>query len=368
MKTPAPPTLSTLARRYLAHRRKLGFSLRIEGLMVQNFARFADRVARHQPITSALALQWATLPRTKHQRFYHAKRLESLRSFARFCAIFDSRTDIPSTRLIGAAHRRQAPHIYSVDQVRLLIRRATALPVLRLSDPLRPLTYVTLIGLISCTGMRLGEALRLRAADFDAAAGTLLIPRAKFSPERLLPLHPSAVRALRRYRAARRRHPAFTDRLFVGHYGQPLNQQGVYYTFRGLTQDFVVTGSRTHPRFHDFRHTLATRLIAQWSRQKTPVAHHLLLLSRYLGHRSFRETFWYVSADPLALKTTSQRFNRHAQSSHAADADLIPVSGAAVFRRAPDHSAQRQPTNCRRLPRYLPAAPTLSLRLPPLPS
>ena len=369
MKTPAPPTLSTLARRYLAHRRKLGFSLRIEGLMVQNFARFADRIAPHQPITTALALQWATLPRTEHQRFYHAKRLESLRGFARFCAIFDSRTAIPSTRLVGAAHRRQAPHIYSVDQVRLLMRRATSLPVLCSSDPLRPLTYVTLIGLISCTGMRLGEALRLRAADFDAAAGTLLIPRAKFSPERLLPLHPSAVRALRRYGAARRRHPAFTDRLFVGRCGQPLNQQGVYYTFRGLTQDFVVTGSRTHPRFHDFRHTLATRLIAQWSRQKSPVAHHLVLLSRYLGHRSFRETFWYVSADPLALQTTSQRFNRHSHAplSHAADADLIPVPGAAVFRRASDHAAQRQPADRRRLPRYLPAAPALPFRLPPLP-
>jgi integrase len=358
--------MSALARRYLSLRRKLGFVLRREGAQVINFARFADRVAPRQPITSALALQWATLPQTTHQRFYHAKRLESLRAFARYCAIFEPRTEVPSTRLVGPAHRRLTPHIYSSGQVRLLLQRAAALPVVHPSDPLRALTYVTLIGLIACTGMRMGEALRLTEADFDDAAGTLRVARAKFSPARLLPLHSSAVRALRRYRSARRRHPVFTNRLFAGRGGRPLNQNTVYYTFRGITRDFVVTGARAYPRFHDFRHTLVTRLIAQWSRQKSSVAHHLLLLSRYLGHRTFGETFWYVSADPLALKTISQRFNRycHAQPLRTHDSDPIPVPDPEVFRRPPDHPAQCQPANRRRLPRYLPAAAAISLRLP----
>ena len=252
-------TMSALARRYLAHRRKLGFLLRTEGVQVINFGRFADRVAPRQPITAALALQWATLPRTAHQQFYHAKRLESLRGFARFCAVFDPRTEVPSTRLVGPAHRRLTPHIYPAGQVRLLLQRAAALPVVDPSDPLRSLTYVTLIGLIACTGLRMGEALRLIESDFDDAAGTLRVPRAKFSPERILPLHSSAVRALRHYRSARRRHPAFTDRLFVGRGGRPLNQQTVYYTFRGLTRDFVVTGARANPRFHDFRHYVGNK-------------------------------------------------------------------------------------------------------------
>ena len=162
--------MSALARRYLAHRRKLGFLLRTEGVQVINFGRFADRVAPRQPITAALALQWATLPRTAHQQFYHAKRLESLRGFARFCAVFDPRTEVPSTRLVGPAHRRLTPHIYPAGQVRLLLQRAAALPVVDPSDPLRSLTYVTLIGLIACTGLRMGEALRLIESDFDDAA------------------------------------------------------------------------------------------------------------------------------------------------------------------------------------------------------
>lgn len=362
------PRILTLARRYLAHRRKLGFSLRIEGMQVLQFARFADRVAAGQPITTALALRWATLPRTANSQLYHAKRLESLRGFARFCAIFDPRVEVPATHLIGPAHRRLPPHIYSAAQIRLVLRRAAALPHLP-GDPLRSITFVTLIGLIACTGLRMGEALRLTETDFDLEAGTLCVPRAKFSPQRVLPLHPSTVRALRRYQSARRCHPLFTDHFFVGRMGRPLNQQTVYYTFRGLTRDFVTNGARLHPRFHDFRHTLATKLIAQWSQEQAPVAHHLLLLCRYLGHRTFRDTFWYVSADPAALASVAERFNCfwHARPESGYEPNPVPLAHPEILRRPLNRATKCEPANRRRLPRYLPSVAAVSLRPPRAP-
>ena len=359
------PTMRMLARRYLAHRRKLGYSLRIEGRQIEDFARYADRVAAHKPMTAALALQWATLPQTPNHRLYHAKRLESLRGFARYCSIFEPATEVPSTRMIGPAHRRRAPHIYSPNQIRLLLHRAATLPVVFLSDPLRPLTYVTLIGLIACTAIRLGEALRLTIGDFDEAAGTLRVPRSKFSPERLLPLHSSTVRALHKYRLARMRHPSFTDLLFVGRNGGPLNQRTVHSVFRAISGDLVVNGDRVRPRIHDLRHTFATRLIAKWSQQRSPLAHHLLLLCRYLGHQAFEQTFWYVSSDAKAFNRTSQQFNSYCHSAH--DRDPVPVPNPTVFRSSPNQPAQRQPPNGHRLPRYLPALASLSWR-PPTPS
>jgi integrase len=365
MNAKARPTLSTLARRYLAHRRKLGFLLRIEGPQIEEFARYADRIAPHQSMTTALALQWATLPQTPHRALYHAKRLECLRGFARFCAVFDPRTEIPATRLVGPAHRRRAPHIYSDEQIRLLLRRAASLPIVYLTDPLRPFTYVTLFGLIACTGIRLGEALRLTTADFDKEAATLRVPRAKFSPDRILPLHSSTVAALRRYLAQRKRHPAFTDRLFVARGGRALCQRTVHGAFWALTTGFIATGDRARPRIHDLRHTLATRLIAKWSQQRSPIGHHLLLLCRYLGHRSFQETFWYVSANPHALTRVSQQFNSYRNDTH--EPDPIPVPHPTIFRGTLDGPSQRQPANRRCLPRYLPPVARLSLRLPSVP-
>ena len=296
-----------LADRYLLHRRRLGFQLRIEGSLLRDFARFADAAAPGQPLRTALALRWATLP-TNSTRLYHAKRLELIRGFARYCSALDPRTEIPPQRLLGPAHQRIAPHIYAPPEVRLLLNRASRLSPAR---SLRPLTAATLIGLAACTGMRNSELLRLTIGDFDANAGTLRVARAKFSPERCLPLHPSAVAALRRYRTARSRRPTFTDHFFVSLRGRPLATNTVHQMFRQLTRGIRGNGARPSPRLHDFRHTFATRWIAEWSRRGAPVAHHLLLLSRYLGHRSFTETYWYVSANPRSLADVGSRFHRY---------------------------------------------------------
>ena len=61
---------------------------------------------------------------------------------------------------------------------------------------------------------------------------------------------------------------------------------------------------------HRLRHTFATRHIAKWNREAAPVAHRLLLLSRYLGHRSFGDTWWYISADPATLRQAASRFEQ----------------------------------------------------------
>lgn len=132
-----------------------------------------------------------------------------------------------------------------------------------------------------------------------------------------------------------------------------------------VREALVVNGDRVRPRIHDLRHTFATRLIAKWSQQRSPLAHHLLLLCRYLGHQAFEQTFWYVSSDAKAFNRTSQQFNSYCHSAH--DRDPVPVPNPTVFRSSPNQPAQRQPPNGHRLPRYLPALASLSWR-PPTPS
>ena len=71
----------------------------------------------------------------------------------------------------------------------------------------------------------------------------------------------------------------------------------------------VGNGARTRPRVTDFRHSFATRHIAAWGRSTKPVPHHLLLLSRYMGHKQFNQTWWYVTPDCAALQKASAQFN-----------------------------------------------------------
>ncbi len=311
MRSPSP-SMESLARRYLEHRRGFGYRLRSDGYVLRAFARFADRAAPRQPLTVALAMQWAK--RRPSLPVSVTNRLSAIRGFARFCATFDPRTQVPPHHLARATARRRAPHIYTDDQIRLILRRTRTLEPWRTN--LRPITYRTLIGLLTCTGLRTCEALRLRDEDFDAVAGTLRVPPTKSSPGRRLPLHPTALRALQRYQTVRRRRFPFTRHFFVGPYGRPLQSSAAQWTFRRLARGMPGNGSRARPRLYDFRHTFATKVVNSWSRQAAPLPHRLVLLSRYLGHKYFHHTYWYVQGERTALMTAAVRFENYRNQSH----------------------------------------------------
>jgi len=306
------PTMQSLVRRYLTQQRALGYELRFYDGPLLDFGRFADHHAKGKPITTDLAVRWAT--RIEAAAKHHSKRLTLVRNFARFCNAYDPRTEVPPDGLLGPSTSRIKPHIYSNAQIRGLVLAARNLqPVF---SPLRPFTYEALIGLLAVTGLRRSEVLRLRLTDFDATAGTLRIAPSKFAPERLLPLHRSTVSALRRYLLRRRQLSPFGDHLFIGHHGQPIPAGSLQQTFRLLVRELHSNGARPRPRIHDLRHSFATRHVAAWSRQEAPLAHRLLLLSRYLGHRHFHDTWWYVSSDAHSLRAASQRFDRFRYGRH----------------------------------------------------
>ena len=71
---------------------------------------------------------------------------------------------------------------------------------------IRPATYETLFGLMASTGLRVSEAIHLRDTDVDLKLGMLTIRQTKFAKSRQLPIHPTAVAALVKYRRQRARH------------------------------------------------------------------------------------------------------------------------------------------------------------------
>lgn len=294
-------SLMPLVTEYVAQRRALGYELRKPAQRLREFARFADSVAPGQPITTALALKWVCQKPTGR-----AYRLTAVRLFARFCALSDLRTEIPPSHLIAPENRRVAPHIYTLSQVRLMMRRAAKLGTQ--GSPLRRDMVATLVGLMAVTGVRVDEACRLRVRDFDRQAGTLLVRATKMSPARLLPLHRSTVQALARYQKRRERFAPLSELLFVGPRGGLVNPS---LAFRELIEGIECNGARARPRPYDLRHTFATRWVAQWSQEAAPLSHYLLRLSAYLGHRDLSATWWYVSGDKHSLHAAVTRFDHY---------------------------------------------------------
>ena len=247
----------TLVRRYLAFRRKLGYRMKSAELLV-DFARFADRMAPAKPLTTALAIQWATAE-TSFRPNTRLGRLGMVRGFARYCASSEPRTQIPDSYLLGPRFQRVRPHLFTSAEVGLMLQRTRRLPTQR--SRLHPLTYETFIGLLAATGIRPGEALRLQCRDFDLDQGTLRIRRCKFSPERIIALHPTTVRALGHYRQQRQALVPGGESLFVGTTGRPLSARRTEKVFRRIAHGLVSSGERRSVRLMDFRHHSERRII-----------------------------------------------------------------------------------------------------------
>jgi integrase len=299
-----------LVEEYLEYRRRLGFQLRIEGQMLLEFARYADRSGHCGPLTTELAVRWARLP-ARAAPLYQARRLEVVRGFARHRAIFDPATEIPPEGLLGSAHRRTTPHIYTEAELSTLLAAARRLPS---STGLRPQVYATLIGLFSCTGLRNSEALKLSRSDVDLVHGALTIRESKFHKSRLVPLHSSAVQALSQYARLRDRcHPIpQTDAFFVSDQGTRLSASTVRHTFQKLREDLpgaTQTGTRA-PRIHDLRHTFACRRLLRWYADGADLDHAVGVLSTYLGHVKVSDTYWYLTGIPELLDLAASRFER----------------------------------------------------------
>ena len=294
---------------YVQWKQDLGYSFHGTANELRRFARFADQDGHHGPITASLILRWAQSAEGC-SRLYRSRRVETARSFARFEATFEPRTQVPPRRVLGPAHRRIRPYIYTQQEITDLMRAASGLSP---AGGLRPLTYRTLIGLLASTGLRVCEALRLGRTDLDPDKQLLVIRQTKFCKSRIVPLDPSVTRSLVEYALFRdeyHRTPS-TDRFLVSEQGRALLPSVVHYTFQKLRAQVRLDYERSErsPRLYDLRHTFACTVMQEWYTQGADVNQRLPYLSTYLGHVRPTDTYWYLSAVPELMALADKRFS-----------------------------------------------------------
>jgi integrase/recombinase XerD len=160
-----------------------------------------------------------------------------------------------------------------------------------------------LIGLLSVTGLRSGEAIGLDVSDLDAS-GLVLTVRGKLGRPRLVPLHSTSADHVAAYLGDRTSGP-----LFVGGAGGRISRPTVDGAFRRLVSACQIptqAGGRP-PRLHDFRHTLAVDVLVDAHRQGLDVDARVAVLSTFLGHREPASTYWYLTASPELMAAVSDR-------------------------------------------------------------
>lgn len=298
--------LRQAAEEYLRIRRALGFKLETAGRLLPQFLNYLESVGA-ETITIEHAMRWATLPSDANPVWWGV-RLTVVRGFARYVQTIDPAAEIPPRALlpVGVSRRRPTPYIYSEAEVAALMTAAG-----RWRPRLSAATMHTLIGLLSVTGMRIGEAIRLDRDDLDLEHRRLVIHNSKFGKSRQLPLHPTTIRALDAYlrRRDELRPTVDTDALLITATGKRLDRNNVERQFRQLrTQARLAQrpGSRP-PRLHDIRHTFAVHtMLGSYRDGGNPVA-RVAQLATYLGHADPAASYWYLSAAPELLTLVAAR-------------------------------------------------------------
>jgi len=289
---------------YLRLRRALGFKLEREERLLGQLVDYLQ-TAGAATVKSEPAISWARLP-AGAQPNHWAKRLGVARKFAAYLQTIDPAVEIPPAGVFPTRRNRPTPYLWSPEEIRRLLDGARAL-----RSPLRAATHEALFGLLAVSGMRIGEALALQRDGVDLDAGVITIGEAKFDRPRLVPLHPTATKALRRYAAERDRlcpKPS-SGAFFISTTGSALGKREVGRTFVKITTQTGVRTDAARPRIHDLRHSFAVSTLIGWLRSGIQIDEHIATLSSYLGHLGPAGTYWYLSASPELMALAAERLD-----------------------------------------------------------
>ena len=294
---------------YITYKQSLGYKILIESQELRRFARYTRDIHYQGSLTSDLSMKWASL-NSEYSRFYMSRRLETIHTFAKYITAFDPNAQIPRLGVFGKCHGRVSPHIYTDEEVSLLMKETNKL----LSpDGIRSYTVATAIGLLRATGLRPSELTLLTNKNVHLNEGFLFINSSKFKKDRIVPLHPTVVNELEQYQnfiVKRLGQRSLSDYFFVSSYGRVFNTRTFEYAFqqvRLVLQPDKLLDTHSY-RLYDFRHTFACETIRNWLQADEDVNQKLYLLSTYMGHSKPEDTYWYLSATPELLAISCNKY------------------------------------------------------------
>ena len=298
---------------FLEFKRARGYRYARAEFMLRSFDRFLLSRARQRPgrRLDETILAWLA-SRPDRKAISVAMDLSVIREFWRYLHRHDPRRFSREPRWPRLpAEPRFLAYVLSREHIQVLLRL-----IGKLKRPsFRRSLYRALVLMLYCTGIRFGEALRLRIRDLDLRRRVLFVAESK-GRSRWVPFHRSLGAELERYLRARRAFvgidAAPDDRVFVGLSRRRLAASTAGTTFCTLNRSAGLQPARGRlgPRPYDLRHTFAVHRLTSWYRQGVDLHRRLPWLSAYLGHVDLLGTETYLTATPELLALAGDRFRR----------------------------------------------------------
>ena len=298
---------------FLRFKRAMGIGYRRAEFVIDGFVRF---VAANWGKSGEVTLDEAVMRWTTRIAGRKAVTVGLEFGVVRQLCLYRRRSDpssyVPEHAMAPVKESRFFPYIFTQDEVRRLLAAAASHDGRCISGTM----LHTLILVLYCTGMRLGEAVRLSTADVDLDRGTLMVQRSK-GRSRIVPIRADLVSELRRYVHKRQQlvsephaNPAA---FFLRNNASSLTVRSASEALRQLLRDLGIKPphGRVGARPYEFRHAFAVHRLTAWATSGEDVHAKLPWLSAYLGHLNVLGTEVYLKATPQLLELASGRFEEH---------------------------------------------------------
>lgn len=216
-----------------------------------------------------------------------ARKLATLRSFYKFLVRRELAGSNPVAPIRTPKQEKRLPKYLDVEQIEKLFSNCDASTLLGARDR-------AILEMLYSTGIRVSELVALNVADIDLGNSVIHV-RGKGKKERVVPIGPSAVKAVIHYLDMRRsglnNEKQNVEALFINKHGQRLSTRSVR---RKLDKYLLEAGLDLSISPHTLRHSFATHMLQRGA--------DLRSVQEMLGHQSLSTTQIYTHLTNANLK------------------------------------------------------------------
>ncbi|MEQ8183490.1 tyrosine-type recombinase/integrase [Marinobacter salarius] len=299
---------------FVAFKRAMGHPYQRGELTLKSFQRAVEqRAASHAKVPFEAVLHEWLLRNPQRQPVSVGLEFGVIRQLCLYRRRRDPDSFVPEQNWAPIKESTFLPYIFTYEEVVHLIAAASVHKAGKLdAGMLRMLLLI-----LYCTGLRLGEAVRLQLSDVDPEQQCFLVRQSK-GKTRIVPFLDDLARELSDCLLLRRRILEATaavdpGTLLLRNTGQALPVTAASDAICRLLrrEGLKPAKGRTGPRPYEFRHAFAVHRLTAWYHEGVDIHARLPWLSAYMGHVDVLGTQVYLRATPELMDLASQRFARH---------------------------------------------------------
>lgn len=281
-------------RNLVEYKRALGYKYHNEKKFLKQFDSFlVEKGYKGVDLTQQMVMAWEVRPKGESEKT-RANKTSVVRILGQFMGINGGKAFVSP---YCTTPEKPIPYIFSAYALKSFFNALDTYPFTR---HWMRLVYPVYYRILYATGLRESEACAIEREHLDLEAKRILILNAKGNKDRYVYFADDVATMLFRYDQKMDGFFPYRHWLFVNSYKpqEMLSATSVRGFFSKIWKSSGMNPSdkiSNKPCTHAFRHTYTLGILTQWQNEGKNVDNLIPYLSKQLGHKSIRETYYYCT-------------------------------------------------------------------------